>query len=290
MNAFKSLFVFTKEQRKGILLLLLIIVTLQCIYFFVDFSSQEIVVDSDELKKYEAKIDSLRLVQIKSRKPRLYPFNPNFITDYKGSILGMTNEEIDRLLKFRATGQWVKSTHHFQSITKVSDSLLNTIAPYFKFPERNINVSNKINDLKRQKTASLVKKKDLNTATAKDLQKINGVGAVLSKRIIKYRNRFKGGFTLDEQLKDVYGLKLEVISNIKAYFTVKTPARIKKIDINTANIEQLVTVHYIDYEIAHNIVEYRLSHGNYKTLDELKKVKDFPASKIDIIKLSLSIR
>ncbi|TBM97833.1 helix-hairpin-helix domain-containing protein, partial [Hyunsoonleella flava] len=37
MSNFKSHYVFTKEQRNGIFLWLLLIVVLQCVYFFVDF-------------------------------------------------------------------------------------------------------------------------------------------------------------------------------------------------------------------------------------------------------------
>ena len=83
---------FTKQQRNGIFLLLLLIVAFQCVYFFVDFSETEIKVDEKELSDFKAEIDSLRLVEIENRKPKLYPFNPNFITDYKGYTLGMTNE------------------------------------------------------------------------------------------------------------------------------------------------------------------------------------------------------
>ncbi len=45
----------------------------------------------------------------------------------------MSNEEIDRLLTFRKQNQWVNSAKQFQQVTKVSDSLLNTISPYLSF-------------------------------------------------------------------------------------------------------------------------------------------------------------
>ena len=38
----KSHFNFSKQKRSGIFLLILLIVIAQCIYFFVDFSSEEI--------------------------------------------------------------------------------------------------------------------------------------------------------------------------------------------------------------------------------------------------------
>ena len=47
----------------------------------------------------------------------------------------MSNEEIDRLLDYRKQNQWINSAKQFQEVTQVSDSLLNKISPYFKFPD-----------------------------------------------------------------------------------------------------------------------------------------------------------
>lgn len=291
MSNFKSHFVFTKEQRNGIFLLLLIIVVLQCIYFFVDFSSDDIVVNEKELKIYEAEIDSLRRAKIEESRPKIYPFNPNYITDYKGSTLGMSTKEIDRLLAFRKQNKWINSTKQFQEVTGISDSLLAEISPYFKFPEWVTNPKPKsvyANSYNNQ-PKTFAQKKDLNKATAIELQGVNGIGKTLSERIVKYRDR-NGGFVADVQLQEVYGLSPEVVSKITEQFTVKTPRKVLKINLNTALADDLVTIQHIDYEIAHNIIEYRKLHEGFKTLDELLKVKDFPTNKLEIIKLSLHIQ
>ena len=301
----KSHFTFSKGQRNGIFLLLLLIVAVQGFYFFSDFSSEAVSVDQDELKQFQNEIDSLRQVEIENSKPKLYPFNPNFITDYKGYTLGMTNEEIDRLLAFRAQNKWVNSAKEFQEVTKVSDSLLTVISPYFQFPEwvtnpdgasKNYPVDNFSEQARRRigkpytiKPKTFDQKQDLNTATAQQLQKIYGIGKVLSERIIKYRNRFEGGFISDAQLQDVYGLTPEVIESITDEFTVKTPRTVQKLNVNSATADQLVTVQYIDYEIAYHIIEERTLREGFKSLDELKKVKDFPIDKIEIIKLYLTL-
>jgi len=287
----KSHFTFSKEQRNGIFLLLLLIVVLQCIYFFVNFSSEEIQVNKEELAKFAKEIDSLRLIKLEERKPKIYSFNPNFITDYKGSTLGLTNEEIDRLLAFRKKNKWINSTKQFQDVTKVSDSLLKTISPYFKFPEWVTNPKPKTNTSfnYNNKPKTYTQKKDLNTATAQQLQKINGIGKVFSDRIIKYRNKSNGGFIADVQLLDVYGLTPEVIEKITKEFTVKTPKAMQKININTATIDDLVTIPNIDYDLAHHIIEQRQLRAGYKTINELTKVKGFPVNKLPIIELYLHI-
>ncbi len=291
MRNLKSHFVFTKEQRHGIFWLLFIIVLLQCIYFFVDFSSDDVVVNPDELKVYEAEIDALRQAKIEENKPKIYPFNPNFITDYKGATLGMSTSEIDRLLAYRTQNKWINSALQFQQVTGVSDSLLAQISPYFKFPEWVTNPKPKVSHTKSysNRPKTIAQKTDLNKATVTQLQRVNGIGKTLSERIVKYRES-NGGFIADVQLQDVYGLSPEVILKITEHFTVKTPKTISKINLNTASAETLVTIQHIDYEVAYNIIEYRSLHEGFKTLDELLKVKDFPTNKLEIIKLSLHIQ
>lgn len=290
----KSHFQFSNEQRSGILLLVAIILIAQCIYAFVDFSSNEVPVDQDELEGFRDELDSLRLIKIEESKPKIYPFNPNYITDYKGYTLGMSNEEIDRLHKFRETNQWVNSAKEFQQITKVSDSFLATISPYFKFPDwvtnpqpKNRSFNNTYSNSTKSKTFD--QKVDLNKATASQLQKVYGVGEKLSERIINYRNKFKGGFIADIELSEVWGLTPEVIERIQNDFTVKTARSITKFNINTATRDELVTIQYIDYEVAKNIIEERTLRNGFKSLEELMKVEDFPINKIEIIKLYLHL-
>ena len=123
----KSHFKFSKSQRNGIFLLIFFIIILQCVYFFVDVTDVDYSVNTDELKAFEKEIDSLKVIELDKRAPKIYPFNPNYITDYKGYTLGMSNEEIDRLLKFRNNGDWINSVKQFQEVTQVSDSLLNCL-------------------------------------------------------------------------------------------------------------------------------------------------------------------
>lgn len=289
MKNIKSHFLFTKKQRSGIFLLLLIILTLQVVWSLAGFKRAVPEVDKNKIDMLTREIDSLRKIQAENSKPTIYPFNPNFITDYKGYTLGMSVEEIDRLHQFRKKDQWVNSVRQFQQVTKVSDSLLEAIAPYFKFPEwvTNPKPQPAFNSSNFNKEKTYAQKMDLNAATAQQLRNVYGVGEKLSERIVKYRNKFPGGFIADAQLRDVFGLSPEVVERILNEFTVKTPRQVNKIKLNTATREQLVSIQYIDYQIAENIIEERTLREGFNSLDELTKVKDFPNHKIEIIKLYL---
>ena len=290
MKHIKSHFKFSNQQRNGIFVLLLIIVFIQSAYVFVEFPFKDISINKEEIKKFQSEIDSLKRIQAENNKPQIFPFNPNFITDYKGYTLGMSSEEIDRLLQYRKQDKWANSTLQFQQVTKISDSLLNVISPYFKFPEWVTNPKPKTNfEYKNNTPKTFDQKTDLNIATADQLQRVNGIGEKLSARIIKFRNKFKGGFIADIQIHDVYGISPEVLERLLNEFTVKTPKVVDKINLNTATIEQLVTIQHIDYELAYEIINQRTLREGYKSLDELSKVKDFPLDKIDIIKLYLML-
>ncbi len=302
-------------------------------------------------KETQVQIDGLKQKALQKDTFKIYPFNPNFITDYKGYALGMSVAEIDRLHAFRAQNNYANSPEDFQQVTLISDSLLNVIAPYFKFPEWTQKSSKKysvnsnapreglgevssvgsersqkgvLSPERSQKGILFPERsqkgilfpersqkgilfpersqkgilfpersrrgevKDLNQATVDELRQISGIGEKLSFRIIKFRDRL-GGFLVDEQLYDVYGLKPEVIERALRKFTVLKKPKIKKININTASEEELAKLIYIKYEAAQNIVEYRNNNGSITSFDELKEIEGFPSDKIERIVLYLRL-
>lgn len=291
---FKSHFTFNKQQRSGILLLLLVIVVLLCILFFVDFSEEDSFdVSSPEIVALQQEMDSLQSVALKAKEPRIYPFNPNFITDYKGYTLGMSNEEIDRLLDYRRQDKWINSVADFQVITGVSDSLLNEISPYFKFPEW-INNPKPRNDYKKNNSENAFlalpysQKTDLNLASEEELQQVKGIGKTLSNRIVTYREKLNG-FSDDVQLYQVYGLDSSVVQRAFNLFTVKTPNEIIKIYINKASASDIATIPGISFELAKEIWEYRTLRQKIASLQELAEIEAMTERKLQLIQLYLSV-
>jgi DNA uptake protein ComE-like DNA-binding protein len=285
MNFFRSHFWYNKSQRNGILILITIILIFQAIYIFVDFSNDEVNFKELELSKYQDHIDSLKVIQKEKNKSEIYPFNPNYITDFKGYQLGMSVDEIDNLINFRKTGQFVNSAAEFQKVTKVSDSLLKQISPYFKFPEW-VSKSESTKIGIRERKAEIVVK-DLNSATENNLIEINGIGEKLAKRIIAYR-KLLGGFTFDDQLYEVYYLDSVVADKVLISFKVIEKPIIDKININEASFKEILHLPYIDYNLTKKILNYRDDIKEFKNMEELKKIDSFPLDKFNRIALYLT--
>ena len=304
MKIFKSHFWYNKRQRNGIFFLLLLIVTLQAIYVYVDFfSKNQIAIEGEELLAFTEELDSLKRIELEKRKPKTYPFNPNFITDFKGYQLGMSIEEIDRLHSFRKKNKYVNSIKEFQELTKVSDSLLNIISPYFKFPDwvvkrnkenQNLN-SSSLTEVKSSYSNNYSKQDiaisslDINKASQKDFETINGVGEVISERIIKYRNKLQG-YSCSDQLYEVWGLEKSTAKEILRVFKIYQKPTIQKINVNTATFKQVLKNPYIDYELCKKIFEYRDEVAELQQISELRNIKDFPLDKYERIVLYLEAK
>ncbi|WP_281226535.1 ComEA family DNA-binding protein [Flavobacterium aquiphilum] len=290
-NKIKEYTKFSRDQRTGIFVLFGIVIVLQLVWFFADFSKiEKITPEAQKWLALQSEVeDAKRTVQ--TDMPKMYPFNPNFITDYKGYKLGMSVQEIDRLLAFREKNKYVNSAKEFQEVTKVSDSLLNLIAPFFKFPDW-VNHKKDFVEHKYVQNLAYAKKEkivliDINQATKEDLIMVNGVGETLSVRILTQKEKL-GGFVSMEQLKEVWGLSPEVIQNLNVYFGVLKLPNLNKINVNNASLKELSQFFYFKYDLARQIVKFRSMNGDFKNIEDLIKINGFPVEKANFIALYLS--
>ena len=295
MKNLRSHLVFDRSQRAGILLLVSLIVVLLNVNYFYDFSKPVLIdISSSEVKALQKEIDSLRLAETEARKPKLYPFNPNYITDYKAYTLGLSPEEFDRLKSFRSKNQWINSAVDFKRVTKVSDSVLTAISPFFKFPDWVTNPKPKSNTYKKNYNKkgftekSFAQKIDLNQASEKQLQEVSGIGEALSKRIVSYREKL-GGFSADIQLNGVWGLSTEVVKRTLNVFTVKTPKTINKMNINKASASDIATIPGISFDLAKQIWEFITVRERIENFSELEKIEGLSPIKLMLIQLYLQI-
>jgi DNA uptake protein ComE-like DNA-binding protein len=280
MKFIQSHFWYNKRQRNGILFLFVILFSVQLALYFVDFSSKDNFNDQ-EFALIQDKIDSLRHIKKTSTKQQIYPFNPNYLTDFKAYQLGLSTDQIDRLFAFREKGKFINSAEEFQIVSGVNDSLLQLISTYFKFPNRTKRKPYE----KKNSDPKVVK--DLNTATIEELESVPGVGLKLAKRIIAYRNLLKG-FSTNEQLYEVYYLKKETALRLLQYFKVMEMPEFEKVNINTASFKELLRTPYLDYNLTKKICQYRDQNDLFESIYDLKKIDSFPIEKFDRIALYLS--
>jgi competence protein ComEA len=224
----------------------------------------------------QEQIDSAKL---QKQQPRIFPFNPNYISLSKGYQLGLSLEEIERLHRYRDTGKFINSVTAFEQITQVTPSWLKQYSPYFKFPDW------VTAEVEKRKKPKAVEVKDLKTSTAADLTQVRGIGAVLSERIIKYRTRLQGFDELN-QLYEVYGLDSLVVENVKRQFKIKTKPKRTKIPLAVVSLEALLKIPYLSKSEAKKIIGLRTRNQNL-TLKNLRSEPGFDSLKIERLALYL---
>jgi competence protein ComEA len=111
---------------------------------------------------------------------------------------------------------------------------------------------------------------EVNSADTIQLDQIKGIGAAFARRIVKYRERL-GGFYKKEQLMEVFGLDSVKFEEIKDQIKVDV-SNLKRININTAEFEDLKNHPYLKYKQINAIIQYRKQHGKFNGVDDLKKV------------------
>jgi competence protein ComEA len=131
---------------------------------------------------------------------------------------------------------------------------------------------------------SFEKKKDyydftieVNSASAEDYEKLYGIGKVYAERIVNFRNKL-GGFYSINQIKDVFGIEDSAFQKFRKNLTIK-PVQAKKININTATFEELTANPYFFSTVAKQIIGYRTKVKPFANIEDVKNlyfVKDHP--------------
>jgi len=287
---------FSKGHYFGIVILICSIGLLQLfIYWFnnqKDTTSLDLTPEEKNWLLAQNEIDSLKEAA-QGNSNKIYPFNPNFISDYKGYKLGMSETQIDKLHQFRKQNKYVNSNAEFQKLTGVSNEWMKQYAIYFKFPDWVTNGTFKNYQSKFESTYKKFDKKeskivvqDLNTANQVELEKVYMIGEKLAVKILSEREKF-GNFASMEQLGFIWGISPEAIEDLNKKFQIKSSGNLKKININTFTIKELQQFPYFNYTIAKNIVTFRSMNGDFKSSEDLTNVKQFPLEKLKIIALYL---
>ena len=218
----------------------------------------------------QQQVDSLIAIKPTEAKDTIYPFNPNYISNFKAYQLGISMEVVKRIRTFRAAGKYINSLQDFKMVTQLSDAKITQIRPYLKLPEPRIFTP---------KPKKIVrKKKELNGATVTDLQKVYGFGEVYAKRIISMRNNI-GGFLVKDQFNDVWGLTSEIQQRIWERFALDSIPTVKKKNINEITIAELSTLFYVSSSLASRIVAVRTQKDVLTSWEDLAVIQQLDSIK-----------
>ena len=111
---------------------------------------------------------------------------------------------------------------------------------------------------------------DINMADTTAFISLPGIGSKLASRIVNFRDKLGGFYSID-QVGETYGLPDSTFQKIRQYLKIDNLS-VKKININTATVDDLKVHPYIKFSIANPIVAYRNEHGAFSKIEDIKKV------------------
>jgi competence protein ComEA len=198
----------------------------------------------------------------------LKQFDPNTATESELLGLGLEEKTVKNLLKYRANKGIFYKKEDIKKLYAFSDIDYLRLEPYIQIAE-NQNITKPFSPFESKNIESKTfKVVDVNQATNEDLLQLRGVGPIFAARIINHRDKI-GGFATIEQLKEVYGLPDSTLQNIIPYLKLTTPVY-RKLHINKATADA-ITHPYLTRKQAEALIRYRLNHGEFKTIIDLKQ-------------------
>ncbi len=262
---------FSRSQRNGLIVLFLMVLILFLLQKFYVFEKQDV---NPSFEAFETEIDRFYKKEVDDLKPKhqtLNPvnFDPNRCTQETMLQMGLTAKQIQQILNYRTKGGVFKIKSDLSKIYALDKATYQKLKPYILLPETRPKVIKQTASTKQKPLEKSIEKTvyiNINKADSAELQTVKGIGAVLSKRIIRYRDLL-GGFYQIEQLSEVYGIKEESYQKIKPQ--VFTDSLIQFIDVNFASAGELSKHPYISAKQAKKIVIERSFNGAYKNMVEL---------------------
>jgi competence protein ComEA len=202
-------------------------------------------------------------------KGELFPFDPNLLEPDGWKRLGLGDKSIKTISNYISKGGRFYKPEDLKRIwglplgfyERVKDHIVieKSLSHQFDKPVYN----------KPEKKERAFARVNVNSGDTSAFIALPGIGSKLAGRITAFRNKL-GGFYSVEQVAETFGLADSSFQKIKPFLEIS--GEVKKISINTATKEELKIHPYIRWNLANAIVEYRNQHGNFTSIDDLKKI------------------
>ena len=289
----KDYFNFTKKERSGIIWLILIVIFISLGSFFHSHFTKKSSFDSAEFKheiallkedsspgnghkSFDNEYDNDYSLPDKDRaeiKTETFFFDPNTISETEWMRLGIREKTAKTILKYVSKGGKFYKPEDLQKIWGLRKSDVERLLPYVRIKK----VEKKYEEYPKREydknsftTFKSISKVEINDADTSAFIALPGIGSKLSQRIIAFREKL-GGFYSVDQVGETYFLADSTFQKIKPYLFLKNNS-VHRININTAGVDEMKAHPYIKYNLANAIVEYRKQHGNYQSVEAIKKI------------------
>ncbi len=210
-------------------------------------------------------------------KGQLFNFDPNTLSVEGWQKLGLRDKTIQTIQNYLGKGGHFRKPEDLQRVYGLFPNEYERIAPYIKIEPSGEAIS-KIDYPAKTTTDPLPAKAfaprytvvDINTTDTAMLIALPGIGSKLAVRIVNFRDKL-GGFYSLSQVGETFGLPDSTFQKIKQYLKLGSPS-LRKININTASVDELKAHPYIRYSLANPIIAYRKEHGPFAKIEDIKKV------------------
>jgi len=282
---------FTRKDRIGVLVLSGLILFVFLLPKFISKSnhskpSAEDSIWIESMKKLEAKepdknnedegfsyqFDRPKNNYNEYSKPELFYFDPNNLSREGWKKLGLKDKTIHTIQNYLSKGGSFKKPEDLKKVYGLRSEDYERLAPYMKIE---ISQTKNLSSYKEATTSfkplisrySII---DINDADTTAFISLPGIGSKLAARIVNFRDKL-GGFYSIAQLSETFGLPDSTFQKIKQYLKLDNSS-IRKININTATVDELKAHPYIRWNIANPIIAYRNEHGPFSKVEDIKNV------------------
>jgi len=269
-------FGYSRRERRSTFILLLMIALVTALRYALPGKNISIEDISASLTAYNETLSVKNEVYKDSTK--LFTFDPNKASVETLTSLGLSEKQAGTVKNYRDKGGRFRQPSDFSRIYGVDKNLSERLIPYIIIEKDSYSYSDN--------SSVQLKKVDLNRCDPTMLDRLPGIGPVLSARIIKYRNLL-GGFISREQLKEVYGLTEETYNRI-ADRVFADSSGVTQIKINSADFKNIIRHPYFDRYNVQSILKYRELKGRIDSLTELTTNKILTHEKAEKIRPYLS--
>jgi len=277
----KDYFSFTQGEKRGVVILLLIIITLILFNFSLEYF---IVKKQTDFSEFENAINKFEKELSKKNKLanspefffEFFKFNPNTISDEGWKKLGFKDWQIKTINNYKAKGGKWKTKTDVSKIYGLEESHFQQLKPFILLPEKLESKTYK----KKEKIKIDYFNFDPNIITKTEWKRL-GFKDWQIKTIFNYKSK-GGSWKTKADVKEIYGLDENNYYKLKPYILLpeyskkedsKTKDYTNKININTADAKELTKLKGIYSEkYAKIIIKYRTSLGGFIKKEQLKEV------------------